>query len=214
MRSLHGSLRARARSGVARTPGAGSRRRYGLLLRLVIVIVLVMPSAVQAASEPTGTLAAWLPPASTFGPEWVGSGAQNPAVTGSHGFVDGAAEMYLGPAGGRARIFILRHLTDRAAMNDAWSVLTQWFTADSQSKAYGSDPQRERSLQSAALPDGIVDARRFVGLHRYYPLEVCTGIYAKDPDIMMYIVVEGASALTDSDVSACDVIAAQVAARG
>lgn len=183
------------------------------LIWMVIVAAMLVPGMATAQSTPEAMhdgVAGYLPEDEDIGVLWHWSGPWEPTITDAEYIVDAAGAEYVGDLGQRARIIIVQHQRSRAAVSEAWGNVTAWadWYADNGEFELDSEPR------TAGAPDGTIDAYRYAGRLTLYPLNVCIGAYAIDPDIMVFVRFESSVyGSREPAVVRCDAIASDVAAR-
>ncbi len=189
-------------------------RRRTLLLALLLILPTIAASARAQDPTPTPTaLATFMPGESAFGKEWL-IRDYYPFAAGEDYFSGGYGTFYGGPHGKRVMIVILRNKPDRVSVNAAWEHVTAWVDADIASNSFTIEPGRAAELAAAPLPPGVDDAKRIDGTDWFMFQPICTGAYAIDPDLVIYIRASGRVTLTSGSndgINPCDNIAASIA---
>jgi hypothetical protein len=116
-----------------------------------------------------------------------------------------------GDTGQRTLIYILRHEPTRAAERDTWDMLSEFFEQQTTNAFYQFNDMREAELGELPLPEGAADARRIDGELFEFQLPVCLGIYAIEPDLMVFAKVEGAVFVPTRGLNSCDRLATFIA---
>ncbi|MGH2552050.1 MAG: hypothetical protein ACRDHN_21895, partial [Thermomicrobiales bacterium] len=100
--------------------------------------------------------------------------------------------------------------------NEAWDLLSGWIDDDAFNNLFSVDFGRESALEDEDLPAGVADAVRIDGTDGFMNYPLCSGAYAIEPDLMVFIRAQGRITLTagaNAGINACDKIAGFVASQ-
>lgn len=191
--------------------------RDGLILTLILAVVLagaVPTRAQEATPAPSfGVVAAQiLPEATVFGDGWQRSQLVSPEVLARSGFSlepetlrEGAAGIYVGPAGSRIIIVSLLVSESRAAIRESWDEAGQLL--DSVRAEFVSGYYSGEALERRAPPAGCVAAKHLEGVENLALLPVGATMCAVDPDGILIAMVLGTFQGEDG-VAASDAVVA------
>ena len=158
----------------------------------ILTIVLFLPSVATAQSTPEAPagVGGYLPESEDFGVLWRSTGPWTPTIVDQDYAVRAAGVEFVGDLGQRARVMIIRHRQNRASIGQAWRTVTAWIDDTLSNREFDFSSSANGEPDAENPPAGTVDAYRIAGYMTYYPLYVCTGAYAIDPDIRVYVRLE------------------------
>lgn len=194
------------------------KRRSVIFLLLLWTLTLgLRPVAAQDQTpEPGPSAVKLLIDPATLGDGWLLHHAISPDAMFPYSFEmspdvfrEGAAGIYVGPAGSRVIAVALLVTNSRVAIRKSWedaSDLLDRFSSD-----VSEDWDRERELETADPPEGCAEAKRIEGTEYGFGLSVGATMCAVDPDIILIAGVFG-TMQDQSGVAASDaVVSAMVA---
>jgi hypothetical protein len=170
-----------------------------LVLMVMLTIGGGLPVRAQEATpEPTLGPAAlqMLPEATVFGEGWQRSQLVNPEALSRSGFSlepetfrEGAAGIYVGPAGSRILVVSLLINASGAAVRQSWDEAGELL--DSVRSEFSSGYHSDEALEVRAAPSGCVAAKHLEGVDNHALLPVGATMCAIEPDGILITVVYG-----------------------
>jgi hypothetical protein len=152
--------------------------------------------AQETTPEPGGAAAALLPEAAPLGPGWTIDVTVSPSVLRPRSFVlspdvfrEGAARIYLGPAGGRILIVTLLLTESRVAVRQGWEDATELLALIVDDAS--TDAVRTEQLATLPPPPGCVEAKRNEGTQHILLQPLGVTMCAVDPDLIVIASVSG-----------------------
>src|SRR5215204_1941759 len=153
-------------------------------------------SAQEPTPEPGPNAAMLLPEAGAFGDGWLLNETVNPDLLARYSFEmtpdvfrEGAAGIYVGPAGSRIVIVLLLITENRVAIRQSWEDATKLL--DAVRTRTTTDFERDQALEMMDPAAGCVEAKRIEGIENFALLPVGGTMCAIDPDIILIAVVLG-----------------------
>ncbi len=170
----------------------------------VVFVALVLTAAPrwtaayaqETTPEPGGAAAALLPEAAPLGPGWAIDATVSPSVLRPRSFElspdvfrEGAARIYLGPAGGRILIVTLLLTESRVAVRQGWEEASELLALIGDDAS--TDAGRTEQLATLSPPPGCVEAKRIEGTQHILLQPVGATMCAVDPDLIVIASVSG-----------------------
>jgi hypothetical protein len=179
-------------------PPAARRARIALVVLIGLLWLHSLPRA--GAQEPTpepGAIATSLLPGSTLlGSGWVVDTTVSPDTLRPKSFAlspdvfrEGAARIYVGPAGGRVLIVALLLTESRVAVRQSWEVASELLALVADDGA--TDAQRTERLATLPPPAGCVEAKRVEGVENMVLQPFGASMCAVDPDRIYLVAAHG-----------------------
>jgi hypothetical protein len=180
------------------------------------LLLSAAPTYAQDEEPEAGTNAAQdLPDAAVLGSEWVLAEVISPDSIERYGFTmspdvfrEGAAGIYLGPAGSRALIVRFLLTDNRVAIRRSWDDAGELLHTLGYSMS--TDYSRDQELETMAPPDGCLEAKRVEGVEKVFRLPAGATLCAGDDDSLFLVViygeVNGLTGVAASDAIATDIL--------
>jgi len=189
-----------------------------VFITLVVLVGSCCPpgaNAQEPTPEPGAAAASLLPDATLIGADWVVDVTVSPDTLRPKSFAlspdvfrEGAARVYVGPAGGRVLIVALLLTESRVAVRQSWEVASELLALVADDGA--TDAQRTERLATLPPPVGCVEAKRVEGVQNMTLQPFGATMCAIDPD-RIYLVAAHGPWQNTTGIAASDAIVELVA---